>query len=118
MLQNYVPILILFLVAAAFGLGVVLISTFLGPRRPTPDKLAVYECGMVVEPGGRQTFDVKYYLIAMEFLVFDLEVAFLYPWAVRFRDLGAAAFVGMMVFLFVLLVGFAYTWKKGVLQWE
>ncbi|MDW7709545.1 MAG: NADH-quinone oxidoreductase subunit A [Deferrisomatales bacterium] len=118
MLQNYVPILILFLLATAFGLGVVLISTFLGPRRPNADKLATYECGMVVEPGGRRAFDIKYYLVAMEFLVFDLEVAFLYPWAVRFRHLGPEAFVGMMVFLFVLVVGFAYTWRKGVLQWE
>ena len=118
MLQNYVPILILFLVAAGFGLGAVLVSSLLGPRRPNPDKLSTYECGMEVEPGARRPFDVKYYLVAMAFLVFDVEVVFLYPWAVKFKALGLFGFVEMLVFLFILLVGYAYIWRKGVLEWE
>ncbi|GAB4268362.1 MAG: NADH-quinone oxidoreductase subunit A [Deferrisomatales bacterium] len=118
MLQSYVPILILFLVAAAFGFGALILSALLGPKRPNPDKLSVYECGMTVDPGARQPFDVKYYLVAMAFLVFDVEVVFLYPWAVKFKALGLFGFVEMMIFLFILLVGYAYIWKKGVLVWE
>lgn len=118
MLQNYVPILILFLVAAAFALGSLAISAVLGPRRPTPEKASVYECGMTVDPGARQPFDIKYYLVAMAFLVFDVEVVFLYPWAVKFKALGLFGFVEMLIFLFILLVGYAYIWRKGVLEWE
>ncbi len=118
MLQNYVPILILFLLAAGFGLGTVAISALLGPRRPDRDKLSTYECGMDVEPGARQPFDVKYYLVAMAFLVFDVEVVFMYPWAVRFKALGLFGFIEMVIFLFILLVGYAYIWRKGVLEWE
>lgn len=118
MLENYVPILILFVVAAAFGLGVVVISQFLGPRRPTDEKLSTYECGVDVEPGARRPFDVKYYLVAMAFLVFDVEVVFMYPWAVKFRALGLFGLVEMLIFLFILLVGYAYIWRKGVLEWE
>jgi len=118
MLQNYVPILILLLVAAGFGLGAVAISSVLGPRRPDAEKLSTYECGMTVEPGGRRPFDVKYYLVAMAFLVFDVEVVFLYPWAVKFRALGLFGLVEMLIFLLILLVGYAYIWRKGVLEWE
>ena len=118
MLQNYIPILILFLLAAGFGLGVVVISMFLGPRRPDPSKLSTYECGMEVEPGARQRFDVKYYLVFMAFLVFDVEVVFMYPWAVRFKELGLFGFVEMLIFLLILLVGYVYIWRKGVLEWE
>jgi NADH-quinone oxidoreductase subunit A len=118
MLESYVPILILLLLAAGFALGSVAISAILGPRRPTPDKLSVYECGMTVEPGGRRPFDIKYYLIAMAFLVFDVEVVFLYPWAVKFKALGLFGFIEMLIFLFILLVGYAYIWRKGVLEWE
>jgi NADH-quinone oxidoreductase subunit A len=118
MLQDFVPVLILFLVASAFGLGVVAISSLLGPKRPTPVKQAVYECGMDVQPDARRPFDIKYYLVAMAFLVFDVEVVFLYPWAVRFKMLGLFGFIEMLVFMFILLVGYAYIWKKGVLEWE
>jgi NADH-quinone oxidoreductase subunit A len=118
MLQNYVPVLVLFLLAAGFGLGCVAISAVLGPQRPNPDKMSVYECGMTVEAGAKRPFDVKYYLVAMAFLVFDVEVVFMYPWAVRYKALGLFGFVEMMVFLFILLVGYAYIWKKGVLEWE
>ena len=118
MLQSYVPILILFLLAVGFALGALAISALLGPRRPDPEKLSTYECGMTVEPGARKPFDVKYYLVAMAFLVFDVEVVFLYPWAVKYKALGLFGFVEMLVFLFILLVGYAYIWKKGVLEWE
>ncbi|MHB8766432.1 MAG: NADH-quinone oxidoreductase subunit A [Deferrisomatales bacterium] len=118
MLQNYVPILILFLVAAVFGLGAVGVSSILGPRRQNPVKASTYECGMEVQPGARQPFDIRYYLVAMAFLVFDVEVVFMYPWAVKFKELGLFGFVEMMIFLFILLVGFVYIWRKGVLEWE
>lgn len=118
MLQGYIPILILCLVALAFGLGAVGASAILGPRRPTKAKLSTYECGMAVEPDARRPFDVKYYLVVMAFLIFDVEVVFLYPWAVRFKKLGLFGFVEMLVFLGILLVGYAYIWRKGVLEWE
>lgn len=118
MLQNYVPILILFLVAAGFGFFTLIVSSLLGPKRPTPVKQDTYECGMDVQADSRRPLDVKYYLIAMAFLVFDVEVVFLFPWAVRFKMLGLFGLVEMLVFIFILLVGYAYIWKKGVLEWE
>jgi NADH-quinone oxidoreductase subunit A len=118
MLQSYVPILILFLVALGFGLFAVGVSAILGPKRPTREKLSTYECGMNVEPDARRPFDVKYYLVAMAFLVFDVEVVFMYPWAVKFKALGLFGFVEMLIFLGILLVGYVYIWRKGVLEWE
>jgi NADH-quinone oxidoreductase subunit A len=118
MLQSYVPILILFVVALGFGLFAVGVSAILGPKRPTPEKLSTYECGMTVDADSRRPFDVKYYLVAMAFLVFDVEVVFMYPWAVKFRALGLFGFVEMVIFLFILLVGYVYIWRKGVLEWE
>lgn len=118
MLQNYVPLLIMLLVALGFGFFAVGVSAILGPKRPNPDKLSTYECGMAVEPDARRPFDVKYYLIAMAFLVFDVEVVFMYPWAVRFQSLGLFGFIEMLVFLGILLVGYIYIWRKGVLEWE
>ena len=119
-MENFVPVLILFLLASAFGFGVLVLSAFVGPRRPTSVKQDTYECGMDVPPDARRPFDVKYYLIGMAFLVFDVEVVFLYPWAVKFGDSGMRTFllVEMLIFLFILLVGYAYIWKKGVLEWE
>lgn len=118
MLQGYVPILILLLVSLGFGLFAVGVSAILGPKRPNKAKLSTYECGMDVQPDARRPFDVKYYLVAMAFLVFDVEVVFLYPWAVRFKALGLFGFVEMLIFLGILLVGYAYIWRKGVLEWE
>lgn len=118
MLQTYVPILVFFLVAAAFGLGCIAISAVLGPQRPNADKMDVYECGMTVEAGARRPFDIKYYLVAMSFLVFDVEVVFLYPWAVKAKALGLPGLIAMLIFLFIILVGFAYEWRKGALEWE
>ena len=118
MLVNYAPILIIFLLAAGFGFFVLIVSSLLGPKRPTAVKQSTYECGMDVEPDARRPFDIKFYLIAMAFLIFDVEVVFLYPWAVQFKQLGLFGLVEMMIFMFILLVGYAYIWKKGVLEWE
>jgi NADH-quinone oxidoreductase subunit A len=118
MLQNYVPILILFLVAVAFALFAIGASAILGPKRPNPDKLSTYECGMTVAADARRPFDVKYYLVAMAFLVFDVEVVFMYPWAIKFKALGLFGFIEMLIFLSILLVGYVYIWRKGVLEWE
>lgn len=118
MFETFVPILILFAVALGFGLVVIIASSLLGPKRPTPAKQATYECGMDVQPDARRPFDVKYYLIAMAFLIFDVEALVLYPWAVEYRMLGVFGLVEMFIFLAILLVGYAYIWKKGVLEWE
>jgi len=118
MLMDYVPILILVGLAALFAGGSIVLSALLGPRRPTPEKLAPYECG--VEPVGtaRNPFSVKFYLVAMLFIIFDMEIVFLYPWAVVYRQLGVFGLVSMGTFLLVLLVGFFYIWRKGGLEWE
>jgi NADH-quinone oxidoreductase subunit A len=93
------------------------LSVLLGPRNPTPEKLAAYECGMPAVGDARERQSVKFYLVAMIFLLFDIEVAFLYPWAVSLRDLGWPGFVQIVTFFLILLVGFVYVWRKGVLDW-
>jgi len=118
MLLDYLPILILVVLAALFAGGSVVISALLGPRRPTPEKLSPYECG--IEPVGtaRERFSVKFYLVAMLFIIFDMETVFLYPWAVVYRELKLFGVAAMGTFLLILLVGFVYVWKKGGLEWE
>lgn len=118
MLLDYLPILILVVLAALFAGGSMVISALLGPRRPTPEKLSPYECG--IEPVGtaRERFSVKFYLVAMLFIIFDMETIFLYPWAVVFKELKAFGVAAMGTFLLILLVGFVYVWKKGGLEWE
>jgi NADH-quinone oxidoreductase subunit A len=113
MLLDYLPILILVVLAALFAAGSVLLSALLGPRRPDPEKLSPYECG--VEPVGsaRERFSVKFYLVAMLFIIFDMEIVFLYPWAVVFQQLRLLG-----SFLLVLLVGYFYVWQKGGLEWD
>jgi NADH-quinone oxidoreductase subunit A len=118
MLNQYVPVLFLIGLAIFFALFAVGISYLLGPRRVNPVKAAPYECGMITLGPTHHAIPIKYYIIAMLFLVFDLEVVFLYPWAVVFRQLGVFGFVEMMIFIFILLVGFIYVWKKGALEWE
>jgi NADH-quinone oxidoreductase subunit A len=118
MLLQYIPVLLLIGAAIFFACFAVAASALLGPRRSNQVKAAPYECGMVTLGPTHQAVPIKYYIIAMLFLVFDLEVVFLYPWAVVFRELKLAGFVEMMVFVFILLVGFIYVWKKGALQWE
>lgn len=118
MLQNYLPILLFMLVGGALGMIVPLIGYILGPRRPTPAKDSAYECGFPAFDDSRMPFDVRYYLVAILFIIFDLETAFLVPWAVIIRKIGLFGLVSMGIFLGILVVGFIYEWKKGALEWE
>jgi NADH-quinone oxidoreductase subunit A len=118
MLETYLPILVLMGIALAFALGSVIMSRLIGQKKPTTVKLAPYECGMPPVGSARERFSVKFYVIAMLFIVFDIEAVFLYPWAVVFKKLGLFGFVEMGVFIVILLVGYAYVWKKGALEWE
>ena len=110
-------ILLLAVIGIGFGIVSVVISRFLGPRNPTPEKLAPYECGMPPVGDARDRQSVKFYLVAMIFLLFDIEVAFLYPWAMALRDLGWAGFVQVLLFMTLLVVGYVYVWRKGALEW-
>jgi len=118
MLEQYFPILLFIIVG--LGLGVIMLSvgSLLAPNRPNPEKLSPYECGFEAFEDARMKFDVRYYLVAILFILFDLEIAFLFPWAVVLQDIGCEGFVAMMIFLLILIVGFAYEWKKGALEWE
>jgi NADH-quinone oxidoreductase subunit A len=118
MLQNYVPILIF--LGVAIGLAIVLISLgfLFGPKKPDEQKLSPYECGFDAFEDSRIKFDVRYYLVAILFIVFDLEIAFLFPWAVSLGSTGLVAIAAMGVFLLILVVGFVYEWKKGALEWD
>jgi NADH-quinone oxidoreductase subunit A len=118
MLAEYFPILLFILVALAFGVAPVVLGTLLGPHRPDPEKLSPYECGFEAFEDARMKFDVRYYLIAILFILFDLEIAFLFPWAVVINEIGIAGFLAMVLFLGILVVGFIYEWMKGALEWE
>ena len=118
MLENYFPILLFIVVALIFGGVLVGAGTLLAPNRPDADKLSPYECGFEAFEDARMKFDVRYYLIAILFILFDLEIAFLFPWAVTLNDIGSFGFWSMMVFLAILVVGFIYEWMKGALEWE
>jgi NADH-quinone oxidoreductase subunit A len=117
-MQGWLSILLLLLLGAAFAVGSIILSQILGPRRPTPEKGAPYECGMPPVGDARERHSVKFYLIAMIFLLFDIEVAFLYPWAMALRDLRWVGFIQVVVFLAILAAGYAYLWKKGALDWD
>ena len=118
MLAEYLPILVFLAVAGALGTLLLALGFLFGPRRPDPEKLSAYECGFEAFEDSRMKFDVRYYLVAILFIVFDLEIAFLFPWAVSLNEIGASGFWAMMVFLGILVVGFVYEWKKGALDWE
>ena len=118
MWTNYIPIFIFFVVAMGFALTVIFLSAIFGKRKITPQKMLPYECGMDPIGQARKPFSVKFYIIAMLFIIFDLEAVFLYPWAVVFKDLKVFGLVEMAVFIGILLVGFIYVWKKGALEWE
>ena len=122
MLENYFPILIFILVGIAFGVVPIVLggglSRLLGVHRPDAEKLSPYECGFEAFEDARMKFDVRYYLVAILFILFDLEIAFLFPWAVVLQEIGFFGFMAMMVFLGILIVGFIYEWKKGALEWE
>jgi NADH-quinone oxidoreductase subunit A len=118
MLSEYLPILLFLIVAGSIAVVLLLVGFFLGPRKPDSEKLSPYECGFEAFEDARGKFDVRYYLVAILFIIFDLEIAFLFPWAVVFQDLGLTPIIAMAVFLGILIVGFAYEWKKGALDWE
>ncbi len=118
MLQNYLPILIFLIVAAGFGGVLIGLGFLLGPHRPDAAKLSSYECGFDAFEDSRMKFDVRYYLVAILFIIFDLEIAFLFPWAVSLSEIGVYGLLSMFVFLLILVVGFVYEWKKGALEWD
>ena len=115
---NYLPLLMHFLVAGALAGVIVLLSWIIGQRKPTRAKLSPYECGMAPIGDARERFSVKFYMVAMLFILFDVEAIFLYPWAVILKDLKMFGFWEMMVYLGIFLVGFFYVWKKGVFEWN
>ena len=118
MLAEYLPILLFLIVAGGIGIALLVIGYLLGPKNPAADKLSPYECGFEAFEDARMKFDVRYYLVAILFILFDLEIAFLFPWAVALKDIGIVGFWAMMLFLGILVVGFIYEWKKGALDWE
>ena len=118
MLENYFPILLLLGVALGTAIFMMAASYLVGTKRPDTEKRSQYECGFAPLSRVRMPFDVRFYLISILFVVFDIEAAFLFPWAVAFKDIGIVGFVEMILFLLVLLVGYAYIWKKGALEWE
>ncbi len=118
MLEQYLPILLFVLVGLLLGGILLTVGSLVSPNRPDPEKLSPYECGFEAFEDARMKFDVRYYLVAILFILFDLEIAFLFPWAIVLPEIGFAGFVAMMVFLLVLVVGFIYEWKKGALEWE
>jgi NADH-quinone oxidoreductase subunit A len=118
LLGEYLPILIFLGLAIALGLVLILAAAVLAVRNPDPEKVSAYECGFNAFDDARMKFDSRFYLVAILFIIFDLEIAFLFPWAVAFGGMTDVAFWSMMVFLAVLTVGFAYEWKKGALEWE
>ncbi len=117
-LDQYLPVLLFILVGMAVGVVPLVLGYVLGPNRPDDAKNSPYECGFEAFEDARMKFDVRYYLVAILFILFDLEIAFLLPWAVALEDVGIAGFVAVLIFLAVLVVGFAYEWKRGALDWE
>ena len=118
MIENYIPIFLLIGTAIVFGVIAVNASWLFGPQRPNREKLTTYESGVEPIRTAHERFSVKYYIVAMLFIVFDLEIVFMYPWAVQFRKLGMPAFIEMVIFVVILLVGYVYILKKGALRWD
>lgn len=118
MLDTYLPILVILAISLAFAIGSTLFSGIVGMKKPSEVKLAPYECGMPPVGSARERFPIKFYIIAMLFIVFDIEVVFMYPWAILFKKLGLFGFAEMGVFILILLVGYIYVWRKGALEWE
>lgn len=118
MLANYVPILVFCLVACALGAALIVLGKLVSPSKPNAEKNSQYECGFEPFEDARLKFDVRFYLVAILFIIFDLEVAFLFPWAVTLKEMAWLGFGAMGVFILLLLIGFIYEWKKGALEWE
>ena len=118
MLENYFPVLLFICVGLAVGVAPLILGRLVSPNRPYSAKLSSYECGFGAFEDARMKFDVRYYLVAILFILFDLEIAFLFPWAVVLKEIGLFGFFSMMIFLAILVVGFIYEWMKGALEWE
>ena len=117
-LKEYLSILIFLFVALGLSVGFIFLNFLLSPNNPDPEKLSAYECGFEAFSDSRMEFDVRFYLVAILFIIFDLEIAFLFPWAISLGEIGFLGFISMMIFLLILTVGFLYEWKKGALDWE
>ena len=118
MLAEYLPTLLFLFVATGIGIALLIIGNLLGPKRPSPEKLSPYECGFAAFEDARMQFDVRYYLIAIQFIIFDLEIIFIVPWTQVFMEIGARSLVTMGLFVGMLFLGFVYVWKRGALEWE
>ena len=117
-LKDYLPIILFLVIALVLSCAFIFINFVLSPKNPDPEKLSAYECGFEPFQDSRMEFDVRFYLVAILFIIFDLEIAFLFPWAVSLGTIGFLGFISMMIFLFILTIGFIYEWKKGALDWE
>ena len=117
-LQDYLSIILFLVIALGLSVLFIVLNFILSPKKPDPEKLSAYECGFEPFEDSRMEFDVRFYLVAILFIIFDLEIAFLFPWAISLGNLGSLGFWSMMIFLFVLTVGFIYEWKKGALDWD
>ena len=115
---EYLPVVIFLAIAVVLSCLFLVASTLLAPRKPDPEKLSAYECGFNAFDDARMKFDVRFYLVSILFIIFDLEVAFLFPWAISLKDVGVFGFWSMMIFLGVLTIGFVYEWRKGALEWD
>ena len=117
-LKDYLSIILFLIIALGVSVAFIVINFILSPKKPDPEKLSAYECGFEPFDDSRMEFDVRFYLVAILFIIFDLEIAFLFPWAISLGNIGLLGFCSMMIFLFILTVGFIYEWKKGALDWE
>ena len=117
-LKDYLSIIIFLFIALGLSIGFIVLNFLFSPKNPDPEKLSAYECGFEAFSDSRMEFDVRFYLVAILFIIFDLEIAFLFPWAISLGSIGAMGFWSMIIFLFILTVGFVYEWKKGALDWD
>ena len=117
-LKDYFPIMLFLFIALGLSIGFIVLNFMFSPRNPDPEKLSAYECGFEPFNDSRMEFDVRFYLVAILFIIFDLEIAFLFPWAISLGTIGLYGYISMLIFLFILTVGFIYEWKKGALDWE
>ena len=117
-LKDYFPIMLFLFIALGLSIGFIILNFVFSPKNPDPEKLSAYECGFEPFNDSRMEFDVRFYLVAILFIIFDLEIAFLFPWAISLGKIGLYGYLSMLVFLFILTIGFIYEWKKGALDWE
>ena len=117
-LKDYLPIMLFLFIALGLSIGFIVLNFVFSPKNPDPEKLSAYECGFEPFNDSRMEFDVRFYLVAILFIIFDLEIAFLFPWAISLGTIGLYGYLSMLVFLFILTIGFIYEWRKGALDWE